>query len=106
MPELAALVPLIAQAEGEGGSILGFLPILIIGGAFLLLMYLPRRRQQKQAEEMLASIEVGDEVRTIGGIYGKIRSEQDDTYTIDLGDGSTMRVAKRAIAERLEDDSE
>ena len=54
----------------------------------------------------LTGLEVGDEVRTIGGIYGTIRSEDDDTFTLDIGGGSTMRVAKRAISERIGDDSE
>ena len=56
--------------------------------------------------ESSGSALVGDEVRTIGGIYGTIRSEDDETFTIDIGGGSTMRMAKRAIAERIGDDTE
>lgn len=105
MPHPAAAIgPIIAQAE-EGGNILGLLlPLVIIGGLFYVMLYLPRRRAAKKAEELASAIEVGDEVRTIGGIYGTIRSEDDDTYTLDLGGGNTMRVAKRAVAERLGDD--
>ena len=111
MPQLAlALVPIIAQAEdggGGGGNILGFLlPLVVLGGLFYVMLYLPRRRQAKKAEEMLSAISIGDEVRTIGGIFGKIAREDDDTYTIDLGDGTKMRIAKRAVAERVGDDDE
>jgi preprotein translocase subunit YajC len=110
MLELAALSPIAAQAAdggNEGSNLLGFLlPLIILGGLFYVMLYLPRRRQSKRAEELRASITVGDEIRTIGGIYGKIKAEQDDTYTIDLGSGATMRIAKQAVAERLGDDSE
>lgn len=106
MPELAALLgPIIAQAE-ETTSLIGYLPLIILGAAFVLVLYLPRRRQAKKAAELMAAITVGDDVRTIGGIYGTIRSEDDDTFVIAIEDGSTMRVAKRAVAERVGDDAE
>ena len=110
MPQLAfAAAPILAQADdgGGGSNILGFLlPLVILGGLFYVMLYLPRRRQAKKAEQMLAAISVGDEIRTIGGIFGTVRSEDDDSYTIDLGDGTRMRIAKRAIAERVGDDAE
>lgn len=96
----------IAQTE-SGGSALGFLlPIVVLGGLFYLLLVMPQRRRAKKAKELRDSIAVGDEVRTIGGIYGTIRSEDDETFTIDIGGGNTIRMAKRAISERIGDDSE
>ena len=96
----------IAQTDG-GGSALGFLlPIVVLGGLFYLLLVMPQRRRAKKAQALRDSISVGDEVRTIGGIYGTIRSEDDETFTLDIGGGSTMRMAKRAISERIGDDSE
>ena len=96
----------IAQTE-SGGSALGFpLPIVVLGGHFYLLLVMPQRRRAKKAHELRDSISVGDEVRTNGGIYGTIRSEDDETFTIDIGGGNTIRMAKRAISERIGDDSE
>jgi len=96
----------IAQTE-SGGSALGFLlPIVVLGGLFYLLLVMPQRRRAKKAKELRDSIAVGDEVRTIGGIYGTIRSEDDETFTIDIGGGNTIRMAKRAISERIGDDPE
>ena len=96
----------IAQTE-SGSSLVGFLlPIAILGGLFYLLLIMPQRRRAKKAQELRDSIAVGDEIRTIGGIYGTIRSEDDESFTIDLGGGSTMRISRRAVAERIGDDSE
>jgi len=94
--------------EGTGGgNPLGFLlPVLLIGGVFYLVLILPQRRRMKKAEQMRSAITVGDDVRTVGGILGTIRSEEGDTFLIDVGGGTTLRVAKRAVAERLEDEDE
>ena len=100
------LAVVIAQTE-SGSSLVGFLlPIAILGGLFYLLLIMPQRRRAKKAQELRDSIAVGDEIRTIGGIYGTIRSEDDESFTIDLGGGSTMRISRRAVAERIGDDSE
>lgn len=102
----SVLSVVIAQTEG-GSSIIGFLlPIAILGGLFYLLLILPQRRRAKKAQELRDSISVGDEIRTIGGIYGRIRSEDDESFTIDIGGGSTMRISRRAVAERLGEDAE
>ena len=104
LSSIAAII--IAQSE-TGGSALGFLlPIAVLGGLFYLLLVMPQRRRAKKAQELRDSIDIGDEVRTIGGIYGTVRSEDGETFTIDIGGGSTMRIAKRAVADRVGDDSE
>lgn len=103
-----SIIPAVVFAQAESqGSTLGFLlPIAILGGLFYLLLIMPQRRRAKRAKELRDSINVGDEIRTIGGIYGTIKSEDDESFTIDLGSGSMMRIAKRAIAERVGNDSE
>lgn len=95
---------IIAQEAAEGGNALGFLlPLVILGGLFYVLLILPQRRRQKKMASMRADIEVGDEVRTIGGIIGTVVDEDDDVFTIDIG-GQRMRVVKRAVAGKTEDD--
>jgi len=104
---LAQLTPVIAQeAEGGGGSILAFLfPFVILGGLFYVFILLPQRRRQKKTKEMQASMGIGDDVRTIGGIMGTIVDEDEESFTLDLG-GSRMRVVRRAVAERLTPDTD
>ncbi len=97
-------VPLMAQAEAGGSSVLAFLfPIVILGGLFYVLLILPQRRRQKKMEQLRSEIAVGDDVRTIGGILGRVVAEDDEVFTIDIG-GSTMRVVKRAVAEKVTED--
>ena len=96
---------IVAQESAETGLNLGFLlPLLILGGLFYVLLILPQRRRQKKMEQLRSDIGIGDDVRTIGGILGTVVDEDDDTFTIDVG-GSNMRVVKRAVAERIEDDA-
>ncbi len=103
---LIAPTVVFAQAE-EGGSALGFLlPIAILGAVFYLLLVMPQRRRAKKAAALRESLGIGDEIRTIGGIYGTIRAEDDTTFTIEIDAGTKMRISKRAVAERTEDDSE
>jgi len=99
-------LPVFAQADAGGSSILTFLlPLAIMGGLFYVLLILPQRRRQKKMENMRSAIGVGDDVRTIGGILGHVVDEDDETFTLDLG-GHTMRVVKKAVAERIEQDGD
>jgi preprotein translocase subunit YajC len=108
--ELAIQGGLILAQESDGGSqsnpLAFLLPLAILGGLFYVILILPQRRRMKQAQQMRDSIGVGDEVRTVGGIYGTVREEIGETFLLDLGAGTTIRIAKRAVAERMEADEE
>ena len=49
----------------------------------------PQRKKEKEIKEMRGSLKVGDEVVTIGGIYGKIVVIKEDVLTIESGSAKT-----------------
>lgn len=65
---------------------------------FYFLMYRPQKKQDRQQNEMRNSIEVGDEITTIGGIIGKIVSIKDETLVIETSkDKTKIRILRSAI---------
>lgn len=90
-----------AEEPAATGNPLGLLiPVLLLGGLFYVFILMPQRRRQKKSREMQDSIGIGEEIRTIGGIVGTIVDQDEHTFTLDLG-GSTLRIIKRAVAERM-----
>jgi len=56
---------------------------------FILIMYLllirPQKKKEKAINEMRASVQVGDEIVTIGGICGKVVRTRDESLTVEIG---------------------
>lgn len=76
---------------------------LIIPVGFLVVFYLfairPQKKKEKEIREMRDSLSVGDEVITIGGIYGKILLCKEDKITLEVGTGKTrIDVTRWAIS--------
>jgi preprotein translocase subunit YajC len=46
---------------------------------------------------MLGSLKEGDQIITIGGIYGKILDIKDDIITLEIGDKVKIKVTRTAI---------
>jgi len=94
-----------AATEPSSSSLLGWLlPLVVLGGFFYFVMVMPQRRRMRAMNEMREGLEIGDEIRTIGGIRGVIQDMDDDEITLDIG-GTTIRLVARAIAERLGEDT-
>jgi preprotein translocase subunit YajC len=73
-------------------------PILLIV-IFVVLIIVPNRRREKKFKDMLSNVKVGDRVKTIGGIYGKVIQLKEDLITIETGpDKAKLLMAKNAIA--------
>jgi preprotein translocase subunit YajC len=84
------------QSMGSGYTMR---PILLVIPVMYLLMIRPQQKRQKQWQQMLAAIKIGDRVTTAGGIRGIILSIKDDVIVIKVApDGIKMEVAKNAIA--------
>ena len=79
----------LAAANAGGAGLGGF----IIPIAFLVIFYVfairPQKKREKEIRAMRESLRVGDEIVTIGGIYGKIVKLKEDIVTIEVGSNKT-----------------
>ena len=83
-----------------------FLPLLLIPVLYLL-MIRPQQKRQKQWQEMLKNIKVGDRITTSGGIRGIIVSLKDDSLVLRVApDNLKLEVAKNAIASVTQDSNQ
>jgi preprotein translocase subunit YajC len=76
----------------------GVIVILVLLFAMWLLLIRPQRRKQQQQQQMIEDLEVGDEVVTAGGLYGYVEELDGEEVKLEIAPGTTVRVAKRAIA--------
>ncbi|HJQ75461.1 MAG TPA: preprotein translocase subunit YajC [Gaiellaceae bacterium] len=77
---------------------LGFLLVIVAFGFLWFVLVRPQKRRRVEQEQMLSTIEIGDEVLTAGGIYGSVVSLTDDEVLLEIAPGTEVRVARRAIA--------
>ncbi len=66
-----------------------------------VLMIRPQQQRVRQAREMAASLEPGDEVVTAGGIYGTVTDAEGDILSVEVAPGIELRVLRGAIAQRV-----
>jgi preprotein translocase subunit YajC len=79
----------------------GFL-LIIVAFAFLYFVIVrPQKKRQLQARALISSLEVGVEVVTAGGIYGRVTELHDDDVMVEIAPQLSVRVARRAIASIL-----
>ena len=98
---------LVAQNQSEPASALVTLaPLLLIFVAMYFLMIRPQRRRMMQQRQLLESLEVGDEVVTVGGMLGVIREIDDEFLTLEVSPGTQVRVIRSAVARKLVFDDE
>lgn len=58
----------------------------------------PQRKREKEIQEMRSNLKVGDEIITIGGIYGKITVLKEDMVVLEVGPTKTrLDVAKWSV---------
>lgn len=91
------------NAQGGGMSIIVMIGyIVIIFGAMYFLLIRPQRKKQKEEKKMRENLQVGDEIVTIGGIYGRVISLKEDTLVIEsASDHSKLTVARWALQTNL-----
>lgn len=92
-----AQVGMSGSEGGMAGGMTWLFPILLIV-IFVVLIIVPNKRREKKYKDMLGSLRVGDTIKTIGGVYGKIISLKEDLVTIETGPDKVKIVfAKNAI---------
>ena len=102
------LSALVASGDGGGGGAalfqLGIL--LLIPFAMYFFLIRPQRRRMREQQELQKSIEIGDEVLTTSGIFGRITGEDGSSrFWLEIDDDVQIRIARAAIQGKVDDDA-
>ena len=75
--------------------------IILLVGLFVVMYFFmirPQKKQEQQLKNMRDSLQVGDEITTIGGIIGKVVSIKEETLVIETSrDGTKIRILRTAV---------
>ena len=77
-------------AEGAEGGAAGGNPmsLILMVGLFAVMYFVmirPQKKKQKEEQNMRDSIQVGDEITTIGGIMGRVVTVKEDSIVLETG---------------------
>ena len=93
------LFAFLQTTSGQGG--IGWSMIIMLVAMFAIMYFFmirPQQKKQKEAQNFRNSLTVGQEVITIGGIYGTVRSvDADGVVTLEIASGVKIRVHKDGI---------
>lgn len=88
-----------AGSQGGSGSSLSMIAMMAV---LLVVMYFmmirPQKKRQKEEQEMRSSLEIGDEIITIGGIVGRVVTIRENDLIIETGsDRNKMKIQRWAV---------
>ena len=103
MTALSSCLPTATAEDGSTGyPASSMLLTLGIMAVFFIAMYFmtikPQKKQEKEKQEMLASMAVGDTVLTTAGFYGVVIDITEDTIIVEFGNNKNCRIPMQKAA--------
>ncbi len=71
--------------------------IVVLIAIFYFFMIRPQQKKQNQIKKFREGIKVGDRVVTAGGIYGKIRSIENTTFSLEISKDVRITIDKGSV---------
>lgn len=93
-----AMAPAQQGGQGQGGGLIGFLPLILIFVIFYFLLIRPQQKKAKEHKEMIDNLKKGDKVVTSGGIYGVIEEVRTNSLTLKIAENVKVKFGKAYIA--------
>lgn len=90
----------------SGGGFAIIIWIAVFFGIFYFLAVRPQRRQRQAHQEMVAMLKKGDEIVTVGGMFGVVRRIGDDWIELEITKGTRVRFLKRSISQIVSEEEE
>ena len=80
---------------------MSFLPLILIFVVFYFVLIRPQTKKQKEHQEMVNALEVGNEVVTAGGILGKIQEMNENYVQLEISENVTIKILRQTISSLL-----
>ena len=84
--------------QGSLGALTQLVPMVLIIGVFYVLLIRPQQKRQRQLQETIATLKIGDRVVTTGGVIGIITTVKDGSFLIRSADKSILEIARTSVA--------
>ena len=86
----------------QGGDTMAMLnsllSFLLMGGSFYFMLWRPQKKEQQKRRDLLNSLKVGDEIITIGGIYGKLTAVSEKRVKVQVAEGVEIEMSRNAVS--------
>lgn len=79
------------------GPLIFFVVALAI---YYVIFIFPQQKQAKERQAVIKALEPGDEVVTYGGIFGVVKSIEENWVILTVADGVDIKAAKEAVVMR------
>jgi preprotein translocase subunit YajC len=89
--------------QSPAGNLI-FLVLLV--AVFYFMLIRPQKRRVDQHRRLIESLGDGDEIVTIGGVFGTIQRLGPDEVDVEIAPGTTVRILKSAVARKITDEDE
>jgi len=90
-----------AYAEGaaaaQGSDLMNFLPLIALVAVFYFLILRPQTKRAKEQKTMIAALQRGDEVVTVGGEVGTVSKVYEQYVGVEIAENLEVKVQKSAI---------
>jgi len=73
-------------------------PFFLMGGIFYFMLWKPQKKQQQDRQNLLSSLKKGDQIITIGGIYGTITDLSERTVKVEIAEGVEITMVRSAVS--------
>lgn len=81
----------------------GLLVLALLFAVFWFMLIRPQRARAREQQELIASLEPGDEIVTAGGMYGVISAVEGDILHLEIAEGLVVRTARNSVAGIVEE---
>ena len=75
-------------------------PIILVVAVYFLMLR-PQQRRVARQRALVASVEVGDEIVTAGGMIGRVGRLDDDRLWLEVAPGVEIVLLRGAIAQKV-----
>ncbi|MEN8720626.1 MAG: preprotein translocase subunit YajC [Oceanococcaceae bacterium] len=88
-------------AASQPSLLMQLFPLIILVVLFYFMLIRPQAKRNREHKELMASLSVGNEVVLNGGIAGKVLEVKEVYMTLEVAEGTRIKVQKAAVAQVL-----
>ena len=86
----------------QGGDTMALLnsiwPFFFMGGIFYFMLWRPQKQEQQRRADLLNGLKEGDNIITIGGIYGTITAISEKRVKVKVAENVEIEMARNAVS--------